>query len=311
MQKSLVLGSMCAAIVGLAEALATGAPPSDARRTLSDERTLIVDGRTRTYRVYRPSRLGRETAVPLILVLHAGFGTARNAESSYDWDALADEAGFVVVYPEGFLRAWNAGDFCCGLSVTQNVDDVGFLVALIEQVEKKEHIDRRRIFAAGLSNGAMMAYRLACEAPGRLASVGAVAGTMTVPCTNGKPTSILAIHGLADRHIPFVGGYPTTGVNKTSLHRAVPDVIRQWRQINTCKRSVTETSGAVTRDRASCASGREVTLITIADAGHQWPGGQPLGKAAVKLLHLDQPSPALNATRTLWMFFQSHSLPEP
>jgi len=306
-----VLGSICAAIVALAEALAIDVLPSDASQNFSEKRTLVVDGRTRTYRVYRPSGLGRETAVPLVLVLHAGFGTGSNAESSYGWDALADEAGFVVVYPEGFLRAWNAGNFCCGLSVTQNVDDVGFLVTLIEQVEKKEHIDRRRIFAAGLSNGAMMAYRLACEASGRLASVGAVAGTMTVPCTNGKPTSILAIHGLADRHIPFAGGYPTTGVNKTNLHRAVPDVIGQWRTINACKRSVKETSGAVTVDRASCASGREVTLITIAGAGHQWPGGQPLTKAAVKWLHLDQPSPALNATRTLWMFFQSHPLPEP
>jgi polyhydroxybutyrate depolymerase len=289
--------------------LSSAAPPEGAA-TGSVLRSLLVGGERRTYHVHRPATLARAAPVPLVLVLHGGFGDGLGAERSYGWDALADAEAFVVAYPDGLGRAWNAGAFCCGLPGRRGTDDVGFLARLIARLAADENIDPRRLYAAGMSNGAMMAYRLACESPVRLAAIGPVAGTMLVPCAGARPVAVLAIHGTGDRHVPFEGGRPAVGVNRDRVHPAVPAVIRSWRAIDRCETPRREESGALSREWATCVAGREVALIAIADAGHQWPGGRAPAFIPARLLHLDPPSTALDATRTLWRFFAAHPLPE-
>jgi polyhydroxybutyrate depolymerase len=260
--------------------------------------------RDRSYRVYRPPSLSWKTPVPLVVMLHGGFGASLEAESGYHWDAAADEHGFVVLYPDGFERSWNAGA-CCGPAMRQNVDDVAFLTALIEHVRSAGRIDPERIYVTGISNGAMMAYRLACESSLRLAAIGPVAGTLEVPCEGASPTSVLAIHGLDDRHVPFRGGMPSAGVER-SPRRAVPEVVALWRKTDDCGAAVVQKDGSVTTDSARCARDREVTLITVEGAGHQWPGSLPPAPIAGALLQLDPPSNALDTTQVLWTFFASH-----
>src|SRR5439155_12228136 len=131
-----------------------------------------------------------------------------------------------------------------------------------------------RVYVTGISNGAMMAYRLACQLPGRLAAIGPVAGTMTTECGPATPTSVLHIHGLADQNVPFDGGAGSKGVAKDA-RPSVPSVIAYWRRIDGCGQAQVSQQGPVHTEAADGARGTNVTLITVDGAGHQWPGSQP------------------------------------
>jgi polyhydroxybutyrate depolymerase len=255
--------------------------------------------------VHRPSTIDRDDPTSLVVVLHGGFGTGAQARASLGWDAEADAERFVVAYPDGIDRSWNAGT-CCGRAQRDHVDDVRFLGAVIDRVTKAEGVNPDLVYVTGISNGGMMAYRLACELPGKVAAIGPVAATMTVACDDPAPTptSILHIHGLDDRNVPFAGGVGTKGVEKDA-RPSVPSVIERWRAIDQCASAPPpSTNGPVTTATSGmCANGAEVILVTIAGAGHQWPGSSPPNTAATRALDLDPPSDALNATTTLWQFF--------
>lgn len=265
-----------------------------------------VDGIDRTYRIYRPANLDRERAVPLVVMLHGGFGTAEQAERDYGWDAQASRRGFVVVYPNGIGRTWNAGS-CCGPAQRDGVDDVGFLATVIREVTVREHVDPQRVAVTGMSNGAMMAYRMACESPVPLHAVGSVAGTMLVPCPHPQRLNLIEIHGLADRNVPFSGG-TGAGVGRV-VTPPLPDVFARWLQSNDCAPATHDRNGVVTTERAACADGTTTEMITVAGAGHQWPGSyKPPGRAvlAARLFGIqgvDQPSTAFDATDLLYGFF--------
>jgi len=269
--------------------------------------TLTIDGRQRTYRIYRPAALPK--SAPLVLVLHGAAGTGRQAEESYGWDAEADSGKFLVVYPDGVNRTWNINPDCCGAAAAENVDDVRFLTELADSFVPLA--DKSRIFAAGISNGAMMSYRLACDTK-ILAGIAPVAGTMINACADPRPLSIIAIHGLADKTIPYSGG-PGKRDNEGAGARLpakidgppIPDLMATWRAIDNCAPPQTTAIGQVTTATASCANNRAVELVTIAGAGHQWPGGRA-APIAQKLLGLDPPSTALSATPTIWRFFATH-----
>jgi polyhydroxybutyrate depolymerase len=281
------------------------APPTTSEKPDGATRTIKVDGRERTYLVHRPTTIDRDDPTSLVVVLHGGLGTGAQARQSYGWDAKADAARFVVAYPNGIDKAWNAGT-CCGRPQRDGVDDVKFLGAVIDEVTKAEGVVPDRVYATGISNGGMMAYRLACELPGKVAAIGPVAASMTVSCEQPqpRPTALLHIHGLDDRNVPFSGGVGSKGVAKDS-RPSIPSVIERWRAIDACTGPpVTTTAGAVTTvTSAACAAGTEVVLVTVAGAGHQWPGSAPPSAAAKRLLDLDDPSTALDATATLWDFF--------
>src|SRR5438552_2543522 len=168
-------------------------------------RTLSAGGRERSYRLYRPRSVEAGRPAPLVVVLHGGFGSAGQAEQAYGWDDLADRHGFLVAYPDGVGRSWNAG-WCCGAARTHAVDDVGFVGGLVAEIAAGDGVDPRRVFAAGVSNGGMLAYRIACDSPGLLAAIGVVAGTMVCDCLQPRSVSLLHIHGLEDRSVPFWGG---------------------------------------------------------------------------------------------------------
>jgi polyhydroxybutyrate depolymerase len=274
------------------------APPVPAG---SSQHSLTVGGRQRDYRLYRPASLPRSAPVPLVLVLHGAVGTGRQAEDDYGWDGAADAGHFVVAYPDGYRRTWNAGA-CCGPAQTAGVDDVGFLTGLVRAVAGRLPIDADRVYATGISNGGLMAYRLACETT-LFAAIGPDSATMLGPCPAPAPLSVIHVHGLADDRIPFDGG--TSRSAQTVDWPPVPPVIAGWRTVDGCPPPTTATAGPVTTSVTACAAGRAVELVTIAGAGHQWPGGRP-NTAAERLLGLDEPSTALDATATIWSFFTTH-----
>jgi len=298
-----MLATMLRALVAvLSVALLAGcrapSPPSDPVPTGSS--TQALDGRE--FRVYRPASLSLTAPVPLVVMLHGGFGSASQAEQAYGWNDAADRYGFVVAYPDGVGRAWAVGDGCCGEPGRTGVDDVAFITAVVSNLRGRLPLDPRRLFVTGMSNGAMMSYRLACDSS-LFAAMAPVSGTLLGSCPDPRPLSVLHIHGLADQNVPFDGS-PGNGPGQID-GPPVPSTVDIWRTADHCSPAAVTNAGGVTTSTAACPDGRDVVLITIAGAGHQWPGGT--GRNVVqRALGLDEPSAALDATDTIWRFFAAH-----
>lgn len=281
---SLVAGALVAAVLA---ACAVAPPPAVPR---SEQRTVAVDGVERTYRLHVPRRLPDDPA--LVVMLHGGFGSGAQAQHAYGWDELADARGVVVAYPDGVSRTWNAGD-CCGPAARDDVEDVAFLRALVASLQAEFDIAPARTFGTGMSNGAMMTYRVACETD-LFAAIAPVAGTVVTPCAEPRGIPVLHVHGMLDSAVPFAGG-PGDGPGRVD-GMPVPDAVEVFRVAGGCAPPVVVEESPVRTERSTCTAG-EVTLVTVADAGHQWPGSVPREGAE------DAPSEALDATTLIADFF--------
>jgi polyhydroxybutyrate depolymerase len=303
MKRLATLVAVAAAIGGF-----VAAPAEAAAGPLREGRSsqiLTTGGMVRTVHFYRPA--GLSGSAPLVVVLHGGYGSGTQAEKSYNWDAAADRYRFVAAFPDGFVRSWNAGGTCCGPANKRNVDDVAFIRAVVQTARAQVPIDQARMYVAGMSNGAMMAYRLACQTD-LFAAAASVAGTILADCSRAAATSIIAIHGTADANVPYIGGpgKPALPITKPINGPSVPANDQRWRQIDGCAAPQVSTAGSVTTSLAACPGGRAVELISVAGAGHQWPGGtsSPLTEGA---LGLPAPSTALDATGVISRFFLDHA----
>lgn len=279
------------------------AAPQDVPVGQSTE-SLSSGGLTRTFHLYRPD--GVSGPAPVVVMLHGGYGDGAQAERTYHWDALADAGHFLVAYPDGLDRAWNAGS-CCGRPARTDVDDAAFLTAMVTAIEQQVPVDTTRVYVTGMSNGAMMALRLACQSS-LFAAIAPVAGTLLTDCSHATPTSVLQIHGTADDRVPYTGGpgkaFAASGAPKVD-GPSVEAVNATWRSVDGCPSPTSSTSGEVTTQTADCPGGRTAELITIAGAGHQWPGGVA-NPFVEKVAGLPPPSAALDATATIWQFFSRH-----
>ena len=160
-------------------------------------------GAARSYLIHLPN--DREPAAPaaLVVVLHGLGADASTAPRMSGMDAKADREGFIALYPNGRSLSWNAWR-CCGAAEVKQFDDVGFIRAVVEKVAREHAVDRKRIYATGISNGAMMAYRLGCEAADVFAAIAPVAGAMlTNDCRPSTALSVVVFHGMADDVVPF------------------------------------------------------------------------------------------------------------
>jgi polyhydroxybutyrate depolymerase len=278
---------------------------------------ITVDQTERSYVLHVPGNL--KHPAPLVIVLHGGGGSAQSAIVQTGFDGEADRRGFIVAYPSGTgrdrplmealgkpgLLTWNAGA-CCGTAVERGVDDVGFIRAMVSDIAQRHPVDPRRIYAAGHSNGGMMAYRLACEASDLVAAIGAVSAVIVVaPCEPRFPVSLLAIHGTADRNVPIAGGvgeksivkYPYPPVERSVALFAAFDDCRNDPIVSTPAPDVT------LRSYPLCSLGIAVDYYVIDGGTHAWPGGRRLAK------FLDEPSKAMDATALIWQFFAAHPKP--
>jgi poly(hydroxyalkanoate) depolymerase family esterase len=173
----------------------------------TESKTLELAGRKRTYLIHPPKGYDAKTPLPLVLVLHGAVQGAANAESMSGMSAKADKEDFLVAYPTGTSRfglapTWNAGA-CCGYAMTNKVDDVGFLRALIDRLEHDYTVDPKRIFVTGISNGGMMSYRLACELADRIAAIAPVEGAQDIECrpSRARFAARLSRHGRSPRSV--------------------------------------------------------------------------------------------------------------
>jgi polyhydroxybutyrate depolymerase len=184
-----------------------------------------------------------------------------------NFDQVASEDGFVVVYPEGLGRSWNAG-WCCGRNT---YDDVGFISALIDKVAGEQNIDRRRILATGMSNGAMMAQRLGCELADRITAVVSVSGSLLLhDCHPVRPISVMEMHGDSDELVPIGGGL-TPGIG---TFRPTMSVMQEWASLDGCTAApaIADDASAITYRWSACQAGSKVTLEVVKGGGHAWFG---------------------------------------
>ncbi|PIQ83327.1 MAG: polyhydroxybutyrate depolymerase [Candidatus Omnitrophica bacterium CG11_big_fil_rev_8_21_14_0_20_63_9] len=271
-------------------------------------RRLTVQGRARRYLVYAPKVLPQ--AMPLVIVLHGHQGGARRIMRMSGMNAKADQAGFLVAYPEGSRWAvlgggsWNA-DHCCGYARARAVDDVAFLKAMLERLRAEYRIDPHRVYVAGASNGAMMAYRLACELSDQIAAVASVSGTMQPEaCHPSHPVSILMVHGTADTYVPYAGGDGAA----TADHRmdASQDAVAAfWVRHNGCVASPHggRQGNVEILEHTDCQGTSATKRYTIHGGGHAWPGGRR------GWLFGDRPTHEFLAIDAIWEFFERHPKP--
>lgn len=287
--------------------LAPGTVDAQAR---SYEATLRAGGRERSYLVDLPPQYDGRRALPLVIVFHGGGGSGAQARRAYGMSELGRREGFITVHPDGSarrgvpLRTWNAGT-CCGFAQEQRIDETAFVAALLDSLQARLRIDPARVYAAGMSNGGMMAYQAACALGGRIAAIGVVAGELTAPdCRPPRPVSVLAIHGTADDHLPFDGGPGPASLDPHDT-RPVSYAIDTWRRIDGCGDTPSVSrSGPVTHTRyAGCAGGTAVELYAIQGGGHAWPGADSPRRGRRRR---GTPGAGMDATRVLWSFFQVH-----
>ena len=269
-------------------------------------RSLVHDGIERTYLLHIPPGYDATRPTPLVLAFHGFELDGGEMARISGLNEQADLSGFIVAYPNGTgaKSSWNGGH-CCGEAAKNNVDDVGFVRALIDELSTLTSIDPARVYATGFSNGAIFVYRLACEASDRIAAFAPVSATPVREdqqvCQPSRSVPLIYFHGTADRLNPYQGG--TTGAGFEYV--TVPEAIQFWTGMNTCPASPQSvTSGNIQHDvYAPCAQGAAVELYTIMDGEHAWPGGEAVNA------RVGEPTMEISATPLIWEFFAAHPMP--
>lgn len=285
--------------------------PKPAEYRFSEQ--VVVDGIRRTYIIKLPQNYYQnDSARAMVIGLHGTGGSADQFEKAYGVDQKADEAGFVAVYPDGVqkqdglgllkIRTWNAGT-CCDFAMYTNVNDVKFISTLIDNISSRFHINRKKVYVTGMSNGGMMAYRLASELPDKIAAAGIVSATMVAPKDASKQgvVPIIHIHSALDTKVPFAGG---DGIGDY-IFPPVMEGINYWVNRNHCAADpvAEQRQGYTLQSWKNGAGSVLIQCYLTEDGGHAWPSSAPQGRMG------DTPSTAVNATNLIWDFFKRFSLP--
>ena len=265
--------------------------------------SLVSSGQKREYLLHVPRKYDRARPTALVISMHgAALWPAAQMKTS-QWNKVADEQGFIVVYPSGtgFPRIFP-------MEGTALTADVRFISDLIDTLEAGYNIDPTRIYADGFSNGGGMAFALSCTLPDRIAAVGMVAGAQLLPwswCTDSRPVPMIAFHGTADPIVPYDGG--TTWKSPTRMPFPSARMwTESWARRNQCGTEAVESSVAAHVSRleyTNCADGATVVLYTVGGGGHSWPGGRSIAEWWV-----GPTSHEVDATGLIWTFFREHPL---
>lgn len=279
-------------------------PPFD-----EEIRLRTPDGRTRLAVVHVPRTYDPRIPVPLLLNFHGLLSNPSQQQGFSEMNERAEARNFIVAYPKGSGEgldplSWNAS-ICCPPATERDVDDVAFVRALLDRLQQTLCIDPKRIYSTGLSNGAFLSYRLACELSDRIAAVAPVAGqTTVVPCSPRRPVPVMHFHGTADTLVPYDGGSPP--LFSKLRFPAVRDTISGWVQRNGCKnpkRTILTLPDSRCERYEGCSEDATVTLCTVDKGGHNWPGGP-----AIQGAFLGYTSPHLKASDLMLDFFLAHPM---
>ena len=274
---------------------------------------LAYGGLDRFYLLHAPARVDKGTPAPLVLNLHGGGGNPAQQERDSGMSAVADQAGFIVAYPAGtgkrkarFLT-WNIG-MTDTYASEHNIDDIGFLRAVIKDISKSYNVDKKRIYVTGFSQGAMMCYRVACEMSDEIAAVAPVSGVMQVPKSDCKPKRAMPIihfHGLEDPNVAYYGGIGKNAHDKVP-RPSVDESVGFWIKQNglDAKPAGEGRNGNAEFKQYKGKDGAEIILWTLDDGGHTWPGGE----SSLPAWKVGKVNKDVQASALIWKFFKDKSL---
>ncbi|MEN9810218.1 MAG: hypothetical protein RLZZ488_1785 [Pseudomonadota bacterium] len=273
-------------------------------------RKISIQNRSREYLLFTPPGYESNQPTPVVIGFHGGETSNVIFARTSRLHNLAEQNNFLVVYPNGVDKHWNDGR---GTS-NPNIDDVGFVKTIVEDLKSIRNVNVNRIYATGISNGAFMTQRLACELSDVIAAFSAVAGSMGVnlrsACQPSRPVSMMIINSPIDNFVPWNGGSMKKGKGGNIL--SIPELVEFWKRHNSCgeseertlpKRIANDKTKVVVRQHNGCREDTQLLFYTIEGGGHTWPSGA------------DQPpwlvgptSREMNATAESWNFFKRHSL---
>ena len=311
---------LCIALCAMAllqHRVAVSAEPETAAAT-SVDRHITVGGRERGYRLHLPPMVDRAKPRPLVLVFHGGGGDPDSAERLTRFSELADREGFIAAYPAGVAKNWNDGrENPYSGAFRDRVDDVAFVSALLDALAGELKLDPARIYATGISNGAIFVNYLAVGLSSRIAAIAPVAGSIAVPFdarfAPAQPVSVLMINGTEDPLVPYQGGGVARGRRGQVI--GVEQAVQKWAVANGCS-GVPRSSALTDVDPADgcrgisltwtdCRDGAAVVLYRLEGSGHAWPGGaQYLPDFIIGKVCRD-----VDATAAIWQFFLAHPKP--
>jgi polyhydroxybutyrate depolymerase len=289
-----------------------------------DLRTSFMhDSLKRTFIIYIPSSYDKTVQLPLVIALHGrgANGASMIILTHKGFNKMADNDGFIMVYPDGIELNWNDGrmdEEANDRAHRENIDDVGFLSALIDSMIKDYNIDPKRVYVTGISNGAIMSYRLACELSDKITAIAPVDGNIPnllfPECSPSEPVSVLSINNTDDPLVPFEGGY-IYGIRKINLGKvlSVNESIEFWVNRNKCSVTpvVTEEPDMDPKDGTRVTrkqyvngiEGTEVILYAVDGGGHTWPGGFQYLPAGI----IGKTCRDFDANEVIWSFFKNHT----
>ena len=268
---------------------------------------IVSSGQKREYLLYVPRSYDRAKPTPLVISMHGGGAWPAQQMNLSRWNRLADEHGFIVVYPAGAgmgPRIWD-----------NDTADVRFISDLIDKLEAAYNIDPTRIYVNGFSNGGAMANELSCTLSHRIAAVGTVAPALLLPwswCADSRPMPMIDFNGTADPAAPYNGGpsfaspprFIASDHGKSIPFASVSTIAANWARRNRCGPNPVESAVAADvtrREYTNCADDAAVVLYTIQGGGHTWPGGKPMPEWFV-----GPTSRNIDASRVMWEFFVQH-----
>lgn len=231
--------------------------------------TVNIGGLTREYQVTVPSSYRQRQAVPLVILFHGGGGTSSAIVNQSGYADLAEREGFILAAPQGYSNTWNAGSgLDQGDAERANIDDLGFVRAMLARIERDYSIDRSRVYLTGMSKGGMLTYYLACNMSAEIAAITVVSATMTAAtCAPVNPVAVLHIHGDADTNVPLAGGQGLSAV-----YPPVQRGVDIYRINNGCTApSIQRRLSADTFCTVYGGCSSDVRLCIVPNGEHEWP----------------------------------------
>jgi polyhydroxybutyrate depolymerase len=267
-------------------------------------------GYERTYSIYTPKSYIPSHPMPLVLVFHGDDGSGRSISDVTRFNQLAEQQGFIVVYPDGIDQKWRLKQ-----KNKKNINDIAFVDNLLNHLHQIRNIDSNKIYATGFSKGGIFTQVLACHLSDKIAAFASVAGSFPVEqqeeCQPAAPVSMLMINGTNDKSVHYDGDEE----NEKGALISVPDAVDFWREQNQCPNypatnavfipeKQSSNSKVKTYAYSNCKDGSEILHLAVVNGGHLWYGGASHDESINKF----NKNLGLNSTQIIWYFFQHHSL---
>ncbi len=295
----------------------TCAPGRTPKKNKDQSYTMQFKGYERNYIVHLPPAEKMQKPIPLLFHLHGGGGTAKGTPGlTFErFNELADRDGFIVVYPNAINKNWNDGRKLEDvIAWKEDIDDVGFITAIVDELNQKHNIDATRIFTTGMSNGGFMSSRLLCDRAdifrGGAILTASLSKDYLPQCKPEKPVAVIVMNGTDDPLVPYDGGQVKVFRKTRGEIVSTDEIVDFWKDKNGCKikedtiqlpDTVDDGTTVSVTKYSDCKEEGALVLYTINGGGHTWPGGkQYLGKRWIGKTNRD-----IVACDVIWDFFKS------